>query len=176
MEFRFETVYDQNAMTVLTKTLRKTIRRKRSRRSHVLGWIVIAVALLITIPMGGKEFSIDMRKVITWLAGLVVLAVLIFEDSINAYIARKRMLAGTGRGTSIFGDESYSTESAIGKTEFNYDKISLLAETKGYFVFVFDRSHGQVYDKRTLSGGTEEEFRRFIEQKTGKAVVKIAGA
>ena len=45
-----------------------------------------------------------------------------------------------------------------------------MAETKDYFVFLFSKNHAQVYDKRTLTGGTAEEFRAFMQEKTGKAI------
>lgn len=172
MEFTFETTYDQKAVTAMAKTLRKTIRKRRSRRAHIFGWIVIALALLFTLPLGKNEFTFDIRTVITWLAGTIILMVLLFEDSINGYIARKRMLAGTGQSTTIFQGETFTTTTEIGKTEFIYDKINLLAETGSYFVFVYDKSHAQVYDKSRLSGGTAEEFRKFITEKTGKAITK----
>jgi len=41
MEFRFETVYNQKAFTSMAKALRKTIRKKRSKRSHIFGWMVV---------------------------------------------------------------------------------------------------------------------------------------
>ena len=79
------------------------------------------------------------------------------------------------RATTAFNDESYITTTSIGKTEFPYDRnIDLLAETKDYFVFVFDKSHAQVYDKHALAGGTLEEFRKFISEKTGKEIVHVA--
>lgn len=85
------------------------------------------------------------------------------------------MLAGMDKATTVFCDESYTTSTSIGKTEFPYDRnIDLLAETKDYFVFVFDKNHAQVYDKRGLSGGTIEEFRGFITEKTGKAITSVA--
>ena len=65
MEFTFETIYDQKAVTTMAKVLRKIIRKKRSRRSHVLGWIVVVLAVLLTFPFGEKKFSIDVRTVIT---------------------------------------------------------------------------------------------------------------
>lgn len=143
MEFIFETTHNQKAVTAMAKTLRKTIRKKRSRRSHIFGWIVVALVLLLTLPFGGKELSIDIKTVITWIAGLVILAVLLFEDSINGYIAR-RILASTNQGTTVFQDDNFTTTTEIGKTEFLYAKIYLLAETDGYFVFVYDKSHAQV--------------------------------
>ena len=175
MEFTFETTYDQKTVTAMATVLRKTIRKKRSRRSHIFGWIIVVLAILLTLPFRGKEFAINIRTVITWIAGLVILAALFFEDSINGYVARRRMLAGMDKAITVFNAESYITATDIGKTEFPYDhNIDLLAETKDYFVFIFDKSHAQVYDKHTLSGGTIDEFRRFIMERTGKEITNVA--
>lgn len=35
MEFGFETVYNQEALTVMARAIRKTARKKRSRRLHI---------------------------------------------------------------------------------------------------------------------------------------------
>lgn len=136
MEFSFETVYDRKAMTAKARVLRKTVRKKSSRRSHVFGWIV-----------------------------LVLLAVLIWGDAINGWVAQKRMVPGTGKSVSVFSEENYHSVTDLGETTWHYDKILAVAETPVYFVFLFSKNHAQVYDKRTLSGGTEEEFRSFIREK-----------
>ena len=174
MEFTCETVYDQKAMTDMARALRKTIRKKRSRRSHILGWIIIAAALLITLPLGGRPFTLDARTFLNWAAALAVGAVLLLEDTMNGYGARKRLMAGTGQSHSVFREDSYRTETGVGATEWNYSSVAQVAETRQYFVFLFDQSHAQVYDKSTLSGGSPEEFRSFIAQKTGKEVQQIS--
>lgn len=175
MEFTFETVYTQKAVTAMARTLRKTLRKKRSRRSHIFGWTVFVIAVILTLPLGNREFAIRFRTIITWIAALIILIALLFEDQINGYVARKRMLGGMDRAAAVFHDENYTTTTSIGKTVFPYDcNINLLAETKDYFVFVFDKSHAQVYDKHTLSGGTAEEFRRFMTEKTGKEIISVA--
>ena len=173
MEFIFDTVYNQKAVTTMAKALRKTLRKKRSRRSHRLGWIVVVLALLLTLPIGGKDFTVDFRTIITWIATFAILIALLFEDGINGYIARKRMLVGTGQAISIFNEENYCSESDMGRTEWRYENIRVLAETKDYFVFLFDMSHAQVYDKNTLTGGTVDAFRQFIIDRTGKEMQQI---
>jgi len=173
MEFRFETVCSQKAAAAMAKALRKTVRRKRSRRVHVFGWAAAALGLLLTLPLDGGRFSVGPRTAVTWAAVLVMAAALLFEDSINGYMARRRMLAGTERVQTAFREDGYTAASEIGKTEFRYESASLVAETGDYFVFVFSQSHAQVYDKASLSGGTAEEFRGFIERKTGRSVVKV---
>ena len=107
------------------------------------------------------------------LALLTVIIVMIWEDHINAYIARKRMMPGTGRAVSTFDADGYKTTTDIGETSWHYDKIGQLAKTGDYYVFVFSQSHAQVYDRRSISGGTTEEFENFIMDKTGKVFQMI---
>lgn len=173
MEFRFETAYDQKAITAMAKALRKTIRKKRSRRSHILGYFVLVLALLLTLPLGGGKLEVDFRAIITWLAALCILFTFIFEDRLNAYVARKRMLPGLQKAVVTFGEETYFSETEIGNSEFKYDNILMLAETENYVVFVFSQSHAQVYDKKTIEGGTIEDFRIFISRITGKEIISI---
>ncbi len=173
MQFTFETIYNQKALTAMAKGIRKTVRKKRSKRSHVCGWIVIALSALLTLADINTGFAITANKIVTWIATLVILVVLIFEDKINGYFARKRMLAGTEKSKATFSEEVFSSETEVGKTEWNYDRILTLAETKNYFVFVFSSSHAQVYDKNSISGGTVDEFRNFICERTQKAMVNF---
>lgn len=173
MEFTIENVYDQKAVTAMAKALRKTIRKKRNRCVRIFGWIVVALAVLLSIPMGGEKFVLSFRTVITWIAGIMVLISLLFEDRINGYVARKRMLKGTERGSVVFREEGYNSSSEIGKSEWFYDKISLIIEIGDYFVFAFDQSHAQVFLKAAISGGTVDEFREFICRKTGKEVLHV---
>jgi len=85
----------------------------------------------------------------------------------------KRMLAGTERAKSVFSEESYTSATAIGETVFYYENIAALAESRDYFVFLFSFSHAQIYDKRTLAGGSAEEFRAFLERRCGKSFTRI---
>ena len=172
MEFVFETKYDQKALTAMARTLRLTLRKKKSRRSHIFGCILMVVCFLLVIPVG-ENYTFGMNKVVTALVALALLVVLIFEDRINGYVARKRMLTGTEKSVAIFTEDGYTSEVDVGKSEWSYERMQLIAETKDYFVFVFSQSHAQVYDKAHISGGTSEEFREFIERKTGKAVQYI---
>ncbi|MBQ7796038.1 MAG: YcxB family protein [Lachnospiraceae bacterium] len=170
MEFKFETVYDQKAFTAMAKTLRKTVRKKKSQRSHIFGWIVVVAAVLLAFFAGDEGFTLDFRTIVTAVAVVVMIAALIWEDQINGYVAMKRTLPGTNRSICSFREFGYCSETDMGKTQWSYDKPVLLAETEEYFVFIFSSSHAQLYDKSSISGGTADEFRSFIERKTGKKV------
>ena len=173
MEFIFETIYNQKALTAMAKVVRKTTRKNRTKRSHIFGWIVIALALLLTLADIKDGIQFTANRIITLLAALVIFIVLIFEDKINGYVARKRMLPGTEKSKSIFTEDGFHSETEVGKTEWNYDKVLILAETKDYFIFVFSTSHAQVYDKNNLSGGTVDEFKKFICERTGKPMTTL---
>lgn len=166
MEFVFETDYDRKAMTAMAKGLRKTVRKKHSRRSHIFGWIVIALGLLLSWPSEEVKAS----DVLVWAAIAVMLGALLFEDRLNGYFARKKMLPGTSHAKAIFTEDGYRSETRMGNTEWKYENITAMAETKDYFVFLFSKNHAQVYDKRTLTGGTADEFRAFMQEQTGKPV------
>ena len=149
------------------------MRKKKSRRSHMLGVIVVIFAILLTLPLDGKEFVLDFRTVITWIVSAILVLTLLFEDKINGYIARKRMLPGLDKSVVTFNEDGYLSETPVGKSEFKYGNIVMLAETAEYFIFIFSQNHAQVYDKRTLSGGTQEEFRQFIQNVTGKKIQSV---
>ena len=116
---------------------------------------------------------INFRTIITWIIAAILLFTLIFEDKINGYVARKRMLPGLEKATVTFHADGYHSEAELGSSEFKYNTIILLAETDNFFVFVFSQSHAQVYNKNSITGGTIEEFREFLKNVTGKEIQKI---
>ena len=177
MEYTFETLYNQEALTIMAKCLRKTVRRKKSKRSHIFGWIVVILAVILSVVSDTESFAIDFKKVITWATALAIVVSFIFEDWLNGYFAKKRMLKGTEKSTSTFDTEiatAFISETAIGKSEFSYDKVTQIAETERYFVFIFSENHAQVYDKVSISGGTVDEFREFISKVTNKTVFFVS--
>ena len=92
MKYTFETLYNQEALTIMAKCLRKTVRRKKSKRSHIFGWIVVIIAVILSFASDAESFVIDFKKVITWIAALAIIISFLFEDWLNGYFARKRML------------------------------------------------------------------------------------
>ena len=129
--------------------------------------------LLLTLPRDGAPFVIEGRTVVNWAAGLLILTTLLFEDKLNGWFARRRMMPGTDRAVSTFTEDGYCSETAAGKTEWNYANIQCIAEEKDYFVFAFDKRYAQVYAKDGMTGGTVEEFRGFITRATGNEIQTI---
>lgn len=173
MEFQFETRYDQKGLNALARALRKTIRKKRSRRSHIFGWCIVALdVLLIAVGrMLGEPWTL--RDTLNLGVGAILTAILFTEDQVNAFFATKKLLPGTSSARCVFAEEGYTSTTEAAVSEFRYETVQQVCETEDYFVLLFSRQHGQIYDKASLSGGTVEDFRTFITEKTGKPVAYI---
>ncbi len=162
-------------MTAMARALRKTVRRKRSLRSHIFGWAIVLLSLFLSLwsKDGGFALRWELRPILTLSMAVVLLVVLVWEDRLNGYLARKRLLPGTEKASTVFKDDEFISGTDIGTTAFPYNKIQMIAEETDYFVFIFSASHAQVYDKRSIAGGTLEQFRDFIESVTGKRILKV---
>ena len=102
MEFTTATDYDMKTLTAMAKALRKTVRKRKSRRAHIFGWIVVLLGTLLLLPPAGSSFSISGKTLLTLAAVLAILLTFIFEDRLNGYFARKRLLPGTESAVSVF--------------------------------------------------------------------------
>lgn len=174
MEFNFETEYTQKAATTMAKGLRKTVRKKSSRRVHIFGWIIVALAVLSAVaPLAMGEFTLNFNSVVTILVLIIMIVVLTAEDWINGYLGRKRMIAGTEKWVSVFHEDNFCVTTGVGQGVWSYDVIHGIAEADDYFVLALNKTFAQVYDKSSISGGTVEEFRKFISEKTGISIVRI---
>ena len=163
--FSFETDYDKAAFSSMARALRKTVRKKHSRRSHIFAWAVVGVGTIFLFVEG--------MNIMTLAAVVVVLGAILFEDRINGHFAMKKILPGMTHAKSDFYVDRYVSSTEMGTTEWHYDKIETLAEDKNYFILIFGRNHAQVYAKNSLTGGTAEQFRGFIEENTGVKVQEI---
>lgn len=177
MEFHFTTVYDRACMTAMAKALRKTVRRKHSRRTSVFGWVLVLFVIALWLPIVTGRRSADFGDIVSLIAIIFVSVVLWKEDSLNAFFAQKRMLPTSRRAEASFTDSGYRNVTDAAVTEWSYENIPLAAicDVGDYVVFALNKTFAQAYDKRTLTGGSIEDFYRFIEQKTGRHVVKIGG-
>ena len=155
-------------MTVAARAMRRALQRKSSILWAIFGWSVFLFSALLLIPFDGEPFSLDVRTVTSLLVEVMLLSVLLFQDRFNGMIACKNTLAGTKDYHVVFGEESYTVVTEVTTSTFRYELIDALAESQDYIIFLMKKRYAQPLDKRTLTGGTVEEFKRFLEEKTGK--------
>ena len=87
-------------------------------------------------------------------------------------IARKNALAGT-RNIMSHSVRIPIPSTAVTTSTFHYELIDALAESQDYIILLMRKRYAQPLDKRTLTGGTVEEFKRFLEEKTGKTFRRV---
>lgn len=173
MEFTCTTVYDHKALTAMNRAMRKTVRKKQSLRSRISGSIVMFLALVMSFSGIAEGEFFSLRTLLNGTAFLLILIVLIWEDSLNARLSRRRLMAGVTKTTAVFTEEGITAQSEVGKSEWNYSLPLAIAETGDYFVFAIDTQYGHVYAKSGLSGGTPEQFAAFLTERTGLPVQKV---
>ena len=173
MGIRFETDYNMETLTAMAKGLRKTVRKKRSRRMHVFAAVVLILGLLTLVATAAGGEPLGASGVVTLLAMFVLILATLFEDRLNAWLAKKRLLPGTEHAVATFEEDGYVSATSVTESRFSYAQIVAVTETGRYFVFALSSHHTQAYDKRTIRGGSVEDFRAFIAEKTGKPIEEI---
>ena len=173
MTFEIHSDITNRSMAIASRAMRKVLRRKRSILWAVFGWSVFIFNALLLIPFNGEPFTLDASTVISLLVEVMLLSVLLFQDRFNGMIARKNALAGTKEYHVAFGEDSYTVVTAATTSTFRYELIDALAESQDYIIFLMKKRYAQPLDKRTLTGGTVEEFKRFLEEKTGKTFRRV---
>ena len=83
----------------------------------------------------------------------------------------KTPFQATGKFSTDFIPDTAAA--AATTSTFRYELIDALAESQDYIIFLMKKRYAQPLDKRTLIGGTVEEFKRFLEEKTGKTFRRV---
>ena len=173
MTFEIHSDITNRSMTIASRAMRKVLRRKRSILWAIFDWSVFFINALLLIPFDGEPFTLDAGTVISLLVEVMLLSVLLFQDRLNGMIACKNALAGTKEYNVAFGEDSYTVVTAATTSTFHYELIDALAESQDYMILLMKKHYAQPLDKRTLTGGTVEEFKRFLEEKTGKTFRRV---
>ena len=168
MTFEIHSDITNRSMTIASRAMRKVLRRKRSILWAIFGWSVFLFSALLLIPFDGESFTLDASTVISLLVEVMLLSVLLFQDRFNGMIACKNTLAGTKDYHIVFGEDSYTVVTAATTSTFRYELIDAMAESQDYIILLMKKRYAQPLDKRTLTGGTVEELKQFLEEKTGK--------
>lgn len=170
IEFMNQTVIGSRELAALSKGVRKSVRRGRSRMVRIAGGAVI----LLNIFFAWVSFRAGDSR--WWVNGALAVFLLVLvggEDILNGRAHIKRLPPEAREITASFGPEGYTHVSKAAGSRFRYDQIQIVCETPEYFLFYLDHNLGQVYAKSGFTKGTAMAFRRFISAKTGMPVRNI---
>ena len=107
------------------------------------------------------------------LSHILILSSALFFLGTYGFFARRMAEPGTESVTLSFSPEGYTVEDGKTVTQWSYEKVLALAETGEYIILALGRRQGQICEKAGLQGGTLEEFRTFLVEKTQKEIVYV---
>lgn len=174
MEFTVKTHYNHRAFKAMFKAVRHTVRKEKNHKNHFASIILsICCILLPFVPKEGG-FRFDIITIISFTFVFLLMFMLLFEDDINSLMAKKYLHPAMENVTSVFTDDGYITiDEDKEKMNWEYDRNQTTVEVGDYIIFIINEDNVQIQDKRTLTGGTVDEFRTFIERKTRTEVIFV---
>ena len=172
--FRTYTDYNVNQMEELQRVMGRTLARKETlrRRSFALSWGVLCmgVGLLLAVRKGSVFLALA-----CCVLGALLLARGVFFYQLAAWASCRAM------GKQTMGTEYTLEKSEIlavrGKdsTRYPYSACMQLLETEHSIYFMMTDGQGLILDKDNLRGGTVEELRSWLAEKTGKPLTWAGG-
>ena len=170
--FQIRTNYNHAALKALTRALRKAMGRGRWHR--ILGWVAVGAAVLLVLLFILDGEPLDWSDVLALAAGIAVLAVLLWEDDLDAWLGgRLTYRTGSGDALAVFHETEYTISMTGIEGRWSYALIQAVCETDRYVVFLLDKRHGQMFDKERFQEGTPEAFLAFLTEKTGLPVKRV---
>lgn len=162
MEFTLDMNYTQKSMTAMAKAMRVVLQEEQDKKSKIIGWGFVALSVLILFFSG----KFGWIQILGSLFVILFASYLIWQDSVNAYIALKRLPPKMRVGQWLFREDGYFMNSEAGESDFLYSNIFAMVEADGYIFLVFPEGRAQILDLSTIQGGTADEFRRHLRKMT----------
>ena len=107
------------------------------------------------------------------LLGALMLVWALFLNEIRAWLVGRFVMKGIARHTARFTDEGYVIANQRGEQSFDYSSVQALCEDGRYFFLMLSRQQGNLFDKQGFHTGTADQFRAFLERKTGQTMKKL---
>ena len=166
MEFTFEMNYNQKAMTAMARAIRKGLQEEQDKKSKIIGWGFVALTVLILLF--SEKFGWMQIAASVIIVGFA--AYLIWQDQVNGYLAMKKLPEKMRTGKWLFREDGYFSDSEAGESDYSYENIFMMVESRGYMILVFHEGKAQIIDLSTIQGGTAADFRRLLRRQTSLTI------
>lgn len=166
MELTFKMNYDLKAMTTMAKAMRKGLQEEQNKKSLLLGWIFVALTLFILLL--SEKFGWMQIAASVIIAGFA--AYLIWQDSVNGYLALKKLPEKMRTGKWLFREDGYFSDTEAGESDYSYENIFIIVESDGYMILVFHEGTAHIIELSTIEGGSADDFRRLLRKKTSLTI------
>ena len=166
---RTHTEYDYERLLELQRVLGRALTHRRRTRQRMIniGLGAAAIAMAVGLAVMGKNVLF-----VALLAGLglyfIVWGLFFFQF---AALATLRSLKPSQAETDCFLERTYmlvTNGNVNDGQQYRYEDCLRLFETEGSFCFILKDGQGVVLDKANLKGGSVDQLRAWLEEKSGK--------
>ena len=166
MELTFEMNYNQKAMTAMAKALRKGLQEEQDKKSRIIGWVFVVLTVFIVL----LSEKLGWMQIIALILVACFSAYLIWQDTVNGFLAMKKLPEKMRTGKWLFREDGYFSDTEAGESDYSYENIFMMVESQGYMILVFHEGTAHIIDMSTIQGGTAEDFRRLLRKKTSLTI------
>lgn len=164
---RTHTDYDYERLLELKRVIGKALTHGRTARRRVAN----AAVGLFTLVVAGVLIFFEKNLILVLIliaAALYFILWSVFYYQLSA-LTTLRAMDSKAASADFFLEKNYLL-AANGRdgTQYRYDTCLRLLETEGNLYFIMEDGQGLILDKTNLKGGTADQLRAWMEEKTGK--------
>ena len=171
-KMRTRTEYDFDRMMELQRVVAKVLSPKQTgakRLSYFL-WSMLGLGVGAYLIARGGNAYISSACI---LMGLILLIRVYFFFHLMAWRATRMMKKADSVYEFQFESDHILAWQGQKSAKYPYEQCAKLLETGKSFYFLMENGQGLMMDKAGLKGGSVEELRRLLEQKTGKPAENV---
>ena len=172
MSFVFDTLYDQRAMVTLYRAVGKMRPNRKRQVLRVLCGLMALAMAGVGVTLWSREGASPVA-VLQIVLGVLVMGGVLLLTQYQAASSLRRLPGGRLRFTATFDEEGYMVSNRGQGPRERYEDVWAVCETERYLLVMLDGAHAHLLDKNGLSGGSLEEFKRFLTEKTGKSIRQL---
>lgn len=177
MKFQCVTTYDLPTLYTLNKIGAVVKSRWKSILWRLVGLVITVYMLFMGVVSLVSLSGMTVFGVVYLLCGVAIGSWCLFLYRIRAWYIHRFFMNGTQKQTFRFDEDGYEIylENSKEKVQEDYSEVVRLVETQRYFLLFLERNVAHILTKDTLTGGTPEQFRTFLEEKSGCTAQQMRG-
>ena len=168
MTLEIRTEYDiphlEELQRVLSIAVNPEIARSTQKRNKTLGMLLLCGCVVLLIMV---------EKISFFALGVGAAGIFLLDQGHryflhNAKKIRKSMSSAFTGNDYIVAELGIRVDNALNSSEYKYEDCDRLLETEGNIYVMLNDGQGLILDKKNVSGGSVEQLRTWLQDKSGK--------
>lgn len=165
-EYTFDALVELQRVVCINLAPRQTVRRKLV----ALVWGLCCLGIGAYMASHGYNALLAMLLLIP---GVISMLHYVFFYHVLAWGASRKMKEDQSVNDFYFEPAHILAKQGKQSAVYPYDKCARLLETDKSFFFIMEDGQGLMLEKRNLKGGSVDELRAWLEEKSGMSVKKV---